>query len=187
MKGEKQPMRRGAKPGKSKVASDPAPRRPAPTNDASSHRRLEQRLAEALEQQAATNEILRVISSSPTDTQPVFDAIVGSAARLCEAEFSAVARFEDGLLYLAAISNMSPAETAAYQSLFPRPPHRGFIIGRALVDGRPVHVEDVRRTPTTTRTPSRCCSMRRPIARTSGSRSFGMGCRSGRSDAGAAT
>ena len=147
MKGEKQPMRRGAKPGKSKVASDPAPRRPAPTNDASSHRRLEQRLAEALEQQAATNEILRVISSSPTNTQPVFDAIVGSAARLCEAEFSAVARFEDGLLHLAAISNMSPAETAAYQSLFPRPPHRGFIIGRALVDGRPVHVEDVREDP----------------------------------------
>ncbi len=147
MKGEKQPMRRGAKPGKSKVASDPAPRRPAPTNDASSHRRLEQRLAEALEQQAATAEILRVISSSPHDAQPVFEAIVGSAARLCEAEFSAVARFEDGLLHLAAISNMSPAETAAYQSLFPRPPHRGFIIGRAFVDGRPVHVEDVREDP----------------------------------------
>ena len=75
--------------------------------------------------------------------QPVFDAIVASAARLCEAEFSAVARFEDGVLHLVAISNMSPAETEAYRSLFPRSPHRNFIIGRAFLDGRPVHVEDV--------------------------------------------
>src|SRR4029453_19209940 len=91
----------------------------------------------------ATSEMLRVISASPTDVQPVFAAIVESASRLCEAEFSAVARFEDGLLHLAAISNMSPAEAAAYESLFPRPPLRDFIIGRAFVDGRPVHVEDV--------------------------------------------
>jgi hypothetical protein len=41
-------------------------------------------LAEAREQQAATSEILRVISSSPTDVQPVFDAIVRSAVRLCD-------------------------------------------------------------------------------------------------------
>jgi PAS domain S-box-containing protein len=101
-----------------------------------------------LEQRAATTEILRVISSSPTDVQPVFDAIVASAARLCEAEFSAVARLDDdGLLHLAAIGNMSPAETAAYHSLFPRPPHRGFILGRAFLDGRPVHIEDVRQDP----------------------------------------
>jgi GAF domain-containing protein len=63
---------------------------------------------EALEQQTATAEILRVISSSPTDVQPTFDAIVWSAAALCEAEFSAVARFEDGLLHL---SSDSPVGT----------------------------------------------------------------------------
>src|SRR5215475_91235 len=91
----------------------------------------------------ATSEVLKVISSSPTDVQPVFDAIVESASRLCEAEFSAVARLERDLLHLAAISNMSPAETEAYRSLFPRPPRRDFIIGRAFVDARPVHVEDV--------------------------------------------
>ncbi len=147
MRGKKTPVRRGAKPTKAKVATDPARRPPPPTNDASSHHRLEQRLAEALEQQAATSEILRVISSSPHDVQPAFDAIVRSAARLCEAEFSAVTRFDDGLLHLVAINNMSPAETAAYHSLFPRVPHRGFIIGRAFVDRRPVHVEDVRDDP----------------------------------------
>ena len=140
-------MRRGAKPKKTKVEADPAVRRTSLTRDASARRQLEKRLAEALEQQAATSEILRVISSSPTDATPVFEAIVGSAARLCEAGFSAVARFDDGLLHLVAINNMSPGETEAYHSLFPRPPHRGFVMGRAFVDGRPVHIDDVLADP----------------------------------------
>jgi PAS domain S-box-containing protein len=104
-------------------------------------------LTETLERQTATGEILRAMSTSPTDVQPVFEAIVRSAARLCEAEFSTVARFEDGMLHLAAVSNMSLAETRAYHSLFPRPPRRNFIIGRAFLEGRPVHVEDVLTDP----------------------------------------
>src|ERR1700751_386811 len=64
-------------------------------------------LTSARAQQAAASEILGLISSSPTDVQPVFDAIVSRAAQLCEAEFSAVARLEDGLLHLAALNNMS--------------------------------------------------------------------------------
>ena len=142
-------MPRGAKRTKGKAeTARTVPRRtraaaakpaPVPAPDA--------RLAEALAQQEATGEILRVIHRSPTDVQPVFEAIVGSAARLCEAEFSTVARFEDGMLHLAAMSNMSPAETRAYESLFPRPPGRGFIIGRAFLEGRPVHVEDVLTDP----------------------------------------
>jgi transcriptional regulator with GAF, ATPase, and Fis domain len=147
MKGKKKPAQRRAKPTRAKVATNPARRRPARTNDAPPHRLLEQRLAEAVKQQAATAEILRVISSSPDDARPVFLAIVESAAQLCEAEFSAVAQFSDGLLHLVALNNMSPAETAAYHSLFPRAPHRGFVIGRAFVDARPVHVEDVQQDP----------------------------------------
>jgi GAF domain-containing protein/CheY-like chemotaxis protein len=109
--------------------------------------RLFTEIKDSLEQQTATSEILRVISGSPTDVQPVFEAIVESASRLCAAEFSAVSRFDDGLLHLVAINNMSPAETAAFHSLFPRPVRRDFIMGRAFLDGRPVHVEDVLADP----------------------------------------
>jgi PAS domain S-box-containing protein len=109
-------------------------------------RELDQRTAErdeALAQQAATGEILSVISHSPADIQPVFEAIVARAATLGDAEFSAVARLEDGLLNLVAVHSLSPGETAAFYSLFPRRPERNFAMGRAFVDARPVHFEDV--------------------------------------------
>ncbi len=102
---------------------------------------------EALDQQTATAEVLRVISGSATDVQPVFEAITARAAKLCEAEFSAVARFENGLLHLVAVSNLLPDEAKAFRSLFPREPNRGFVMGRAFVEGRTVHVEDVLADP----------------------------------------
>jgi PAS domain S-box-containing protein len=105
--------------------------------------RLQRSLTEALEQQAATAEILRVISRSPADPLPVFEAIVRHAAALCHAEFSAVARLLDGHLHLAALNNLSPEEAAVFHGLFPRPPERGFVMGRAFVDARATHLEDV--------------------------------------------
>src|SRR5215831_2687956 len=102
---------------------------------------------EAQAQRTATSEILSVISRSPSDIRPVFEAIVAHAADLCEAEFSAVARFEDGLLHLVALNNMSPEETAAFYSLFPRRPGRHFAMGRAFVDGQPAHLPDVLSDP----------------------------------------
>ena len=104
---------------------------------------LERELSEAHQREAATAEVLKVISGSPTNVQPVFDAIVASAAELCEAGFSAVTRFDGELLHLVAVSNMSSGETEAYRSLFPRPPTRGYVIGRAFIDGVPAHVADV--------------------------------------------
>ena len=116
-------------------------------SDVTDRKRQEQELREALDQQTATAEVLRVISGSATDVQPVFEAITARAAKLCEAEFSAVARFEDGLLHLVAVSNLLPDEARAFHSLFPRPPTRGFVMGRAFVEGRTVHIEDVLADP----------------------------------------
>ena len=59
-------------------------------------------LTESLEQQTATNDILSVISSSPTDLQPVFDMIAERSARLCEAEFCVVFRFDGELIHFVA-------------------------------------------------------------------------------------
>ena len=104
-------------------------------------------LSESLEQQTATSEVLRIVATSAQSVQPVFDAIVEKAARLCEATFSAVAQFDGELLRLVAVNKMSPEETKAYHTVFPRRPNRTFIMGRAFVDGKPVHVEDIETDP----------------------------------------
>src|SRR5262249_11234979 len=62
-------------------------------------------VSETLEQQIATGEILRVISSSPTDVQPIFDAIVLSASRLCGGEYAIVTRYDGERLHLVAQHN----------------------------------------------------------------------------------
>src|SRR5262245_31906002 len=108
---------------------------------------IERELTEARRQQAVTSKMLRVISNSPRDVRPIFEAIVESAARLCDAAFAAVVQFDGGLLHLVAVNKMSPEETAAYHTVYPRPPDRSFIIGRAFVDCRPVHVADIRADP----------------------------------------
>jgi GAF domain-containing protein/CheY-like chemotaxis protein len=104
-------------------------------------------LTETLEQQTATGEILRVISSSPTDTQPVFDAIVGSAVRLCNASFGGVLRFDGVHLHVAAAHNVEPERLEVFRRLFPMRPTRDVAIGRAILDRAIVHFEDVLREP----------------------------------------
>ena len=63
---------------------------------------------ETLEQQTATREILRLLSSLPTDVQPVFDAIVESAARRCGARVTAMFRVDDDLVHVVAHHDRSP-------------------------------------------------------------------------------
>jgi len=65
----------------------------------------------------ATSEILRVISSSPTDVQPVFDTIAQSAARLCKAQFCQVFRFDGELIHLAGSHGLTPSQVSQDQWL----------------------------------------------------------------------
>src|SRR5262245_22027276 len=135
-----QPRARKVRSSKSKAKTRAKTRaRRIPESDAD----LTKRLEEALERQAATSEVLEVISRSPTQAQPVFETIVARAAQLCQAHFSAVARFDNGLLHLVALNNLSAAERKAFHSLFPRLPARNFVMGRAFTDGKPVQFEDV--------------------------------------------
>jgi GAF domain-containing protein len=78
-------------------------------------------LKEARAQQAATAEILKVIASSPSDVQPVFEAIAMSANRLIGGFSCAVFRFVDGLQHLAAFTSTEPASDQALKASFPRP------------------------------------------------------------------
>src|SRR5262249_44092865 len=98
----------------------------------------------ALEQQTATGEILRVISTSPTDLQPVFDAIAEGAMYLCGASSAGVARFDGELIHLAALANVSPEATAALRSAFPMPPSPRGAAARAILTAGLVHLPDVR-------------------------------------------
>jgi HAMP domain-containing protein len=104
-------------------------------------------LTEALEQQTATAEILRVMSSSPTDVQPVFDAIARSGTRLCDAAFGGVFRFDGRLLTFAAHHQATPSELEIFSSVYPHPATRGSATGRAIVERRTVHILDVRDDP----------------------------------------
>ena len=92
-------------------------------------------LTEALEQQTATSEVLSVISSSPTDVQPVFDAIARSAARLCEAFDVVVFTVDGNILRLVAHHGALPASNV--------PLHRGTVGGRTVIERRVIHSRDL--------------------------------------------
>ena len=98
--------------------------------EGSSVRDLEQRLAEARDQHEATAEILRLISSSPTDVQPVFAAVAASAARLCDAFDAAIFRVDGDALRLVAHHGPIPAHALGQGPLLAR----GTPAGRAVLD-----------------------------------------------------
>ncbi len=104
---------------------------------------LKRELDEALEQQAATSEILRVIPTSTSSAQPVFDAIAKSAARLCAAEFCFVFRFDGELLHPAAYHGISREGIEAVGAKFPQQPNRGNVTGRAFIGGVVEQIPDV--------------------------------------------
>jgi GAF domain-containing protein/anti-sigma regulatory factor (Ser/Thr protein kinase) len=104
-------------------------------------------LSEALEQQTATSEVLKVISRSAFDLQPVFEAIVQSAAQLCEATFVVMHRFDDQLITFEAHYGLTEPEVEAAHRRFPRPADRETAVGRAILDRRIAHIHDIRVDP----------------------------------------
>src|SRR4029434_4234722 len=104
-------------------------------------------LTEALDQQTATSEILRVMSAAPTDVEPVFRAIARSATQLCDATFGTVFRFDGELITVAANQDLTPEEIAITNTVFPAPATRGIAAGRAIVDRAVVHISDIRNDP----------------------------------------
>jgi signal transduction histidine kinase len=104
-------------------------------------------VTEALEYQTATSEILNVISRSPTNVQPVFDAIVESAARLCEAVFSVAWRYDGDMLHYAASHNFTPEVHNRLLQTYPKRPDRSLAAGRAILDGTIAQVPDMLADP----------------------------------------
>ena len=104
-------------------------------------------LTETLEQQTATAEILRVISSSQTDVQPVFETIAENSLRLCDATFSTVFRYDGELVHLEALRNTTPEGADAIRNAFPMPPSRGGASARCILTRSIVHISDVREDP----------------------------------------
>src|SRR5438105_7515222 len=100
-------------------------------------------LQEARERQAATAEVLKLISDSPTDLLPVFDRIVKNAARLCQSVLSAVYRRDGEHVHLVAHDQFSPESVAAVRKAYPAPLTSQNLISVALRERRVVHEPDV--------------------------------------------
>jgi signal transduction histidine kinase/putative methionine-R-sulfoxide reductase with GAF domain len=99
-------------------------------------------LQTSLNRQTATGEVLGVISRSPSQTQPVFAAIVATAARLCRAEYALIFKRESDERYHVAAANNAEAEWLRFSTDNPIPPGRGSLVGRTALEGRVVHIPD---------------------------------------------
>ena len=121
-------------------------------------------LTETLEQQTATSEILRVISSSPTDVQPVFDAIVRSAQALSGANTCVVYLLHGETVSVAAAEGVSPEKETAWRRQFPRAASRDTVVGRAIRERRAVHAHDLEADPTYRTAPGRLIGVRTVLA-----------------------
>jgi two-component system NtrC family sensor kinase len=103
-------------------------------------------LTEALEQQTATAEVLKIISSSPGQVDPVFDAMLANAVRICAASFGVLFRYEDEAWRSAAMFGV-PVTFAEYWQRGPQRPGPRTALGRVAVTKQTVHIADVTAEP----------------------------------------
>jgi signal transduction histidine kinase len=108
--------------------------------------RLLSELRESLQQQTATADVLKVISRSTFDLHTVLQTLVESAATLCDADKVNITRQKDGVFYRAEAYGFSQEFTDYVRSI-PIQPDRGSAFGRALLEGRAVHIPDVQADP----------------------------------------
>jgi len=109
--------------------------------------RLFNELQERLEQQTATSEILRVISRSQRDVQPVFEAIAADAQKLCGSTNCGVFTFDGELIHLVAVTSVSQEGLDAARQAFPMPPNRGSTTARAIQSRAIEYAKDVFEDP----------------------------------------
>jgi len=108
-------------------------------------RELAIRSAELAEERAyrdAISDILRVISASPTDVQPVFDTIAQRAKTLCGAGIGIATRFDGELIHVAATPGMSAEASETRLAAFPMKANRSSLSGRTILEGVPVEIPD---------------------------------------------
>src|SRR5262249_53249141 len=99
-------------------------------------------ITEALEQQTATSEILRITSQSQRDVQPVFQTIAANARKLCEANFAAIYKFDGELMHIAALDGYRPEELAELHRAFPMPARPNTASGRAILTSAVSYIPD---------------------------------------------
>ena len=99
-------------------------------------------LAESLEQQTATSDVLRVISSSPGDLQPVFEAMLENAVRICDAKFGGIYRIEGDTIRLVSTHSDVPAAYAGARRFAPFRPSTKHYFGRMMAARTVLHIAD---------------------------------------------